>query len=66
MTLLDAAAVLLDMDGTLIDSTATVERVWGEFARQTGLDPAEVLATVHGVPARWAGWRGWGSRSSTW
>lgn len=52
MTRLDAAGVLLDMDGTLIDSTATVERVWGEFARQTGLDPQAVLAVVHGVPAR--------------
>jgi sugar-phosphatase len=52
MTTLDAAGVLLDMDGTLIDSTATVDTVWGDFARQAGFDVAEVLATVHGVPAR--------------
>ncbi|WP_062518532.1 HAD-IA family hydrolase [Demequina gelatinilytica] len=52
MTELRAGGVLLDMDGTLIDSTATVDVVWGDFARQAGLDPAEVLAHVHGVPAR--------------
>ncbi|WP_062303698.1 HAD-IA family hydrolase [Demequina subtropica] len=52
MTELHARGVLLDMDGTLIDSTATVDVVWGDFARQAGLDPAEVLAHVHGVPAR--------------
>ncbi|WP_062385741.1 HAD-IA family hydrolase [Demequina iriomotensis] len=52
MTALTAAGVLLDMDGTLIDSTATVDVVWGDFARQAGLDVDEVLAHVHGVPAR--------------
>ncbi len=49
---LDVAAVLLDMDGTLIDSTATVDVVWSDFARQAGFDVADVLAHVHGVPAR--------------
>ncbi|SEI90927.1 HAD-IA family hydrolase [Demequina mangrovi] len=52
MTSLEAAGVLLDMDGTLIDSTATVDVVWGDFARQAGFDVDEVLAHVHGVPAR--------------
>ena len=52
MSTVDVAGVLLDMDGTLVDSTAMVDQVWGDFARATGLDPAEVLAYVHGVPAR--------------
>jgi sugar-phosphatase len=30
---LTARAVLFDMDGTLVDSTAIVERVWTEFGR---------------------------------
>jgi mannitol-1-/sugar-/sorbitol-6-phosphatase len=43
-----AGAVLLDMDGTLVDSTAVVERVWREFAAHVGVDPEEVLAYAHG------------------
>ncbi|MCB5281003.1 Sugar phosphatase YfbT [Arthrobacter sp. ES1] len=44
-------AVLFDMDGTLVDSTAAVEQVWGEFAARYGLDLAEILRTSHGVQA---------------
>lgn len=43
-----ARAVLLDMDGTLVDSTAVVERLWWEWARPHGLDHDTVLRTVHG------------------
>ncbi|QMU97557.1 HAD-IA family hydrolase [Microbacterium esteraromaticum] len=43
-----ARAVLLDMDGTLVDSTAVVERLWLEWAEPHGLDPAHVLSVVHG------------------
>lgn len=39
------------MDGTLVDSTAVVEEVWGEFAARYGLDIAEILRTSHGVQA---------------
>ena len=39
------------MDGTLVDSTAVVEEVWGEFAALYGLDIAEILRTSHGVQA---------------
>jgi mannitol-1-/sugar-/sorbitol-6-phosphatase len=42
------AAVLFDLDGVLIDSTASVERHWTMWAGEQGLDPAEVLATIHG------------------
>jgi sugar-phosphatase len=48
---LTARAVLFDMDGTLVDSTAIVERVWAEFAGRYGLDLAEILRTSHGVRA---------------
>lgn len=39
------------MDGTLVDSTAVVEQVWGEFAGRYGLDIAEILRTSHGIQA---------------
>lgn len=45
---LHARAVLLDMDGTLVDSTAVVERLWLEWAKPHGIDPDVVLRTVHG------------------
>jgi len=49
---LTCSAVLFDMDGTLVDSTAVVEQVWGEFAARYGLDFGEILRTSHGVQAR--------------
>jgi len=45
---LSARAVLLDMDGTLVDSTAVVERLWLEWAAPHGLPAERVLETVHG------------------
>jgi mannitol-1-/sugar-/sorbitol-6-phosphatase len=41
-------AVLLDMDGTLVDSDAVVERVWRRWSAEHGLDAAEVLKVAHG------------------
>ncbi|MET9399485.1 HAD-IA family hydrolase [Kitasatospora sp. NPDC002965] len=41
-------ALLLDMDGTLVNSDAVVERCWHRWAAGQGLDPAEVLAVAHG------------------
>ena len=43
-------AVLFDMDGTLVDSTSVVERIWTEFATRHHLDPLEVLRFAHGRP----------------
>ena len=43
-----ARALLFDMDGTLVDSTAIVERVWGGFADRHGIDVAELLDYAHG------------------
>ncbi|MDI5961557.1 HAD-IA family hydrolase [Streptantibioticus silvisoli] len=41
-------AVLLDMDGTLVDSDAVVSRVWRRWADRHGLDGDAVLKVVHG------------------
>ncbi|ANW20395.1 HAD-IA family hydrolase [Streptomyces clavuligerus] len=41
-------ALLLDMDGTLVNSDAVVERLWREWATEQGLDPDEALKVVHG------------------
>lgn len=46
-----ARALLIDMDGTLVDSHAAVERCWRRWAAEHDLDPAEVLPTVHGRQA---------------
>lgn len=44
----DALALLLDCDGTLVDSTAAVERHWEEFASRRGLNLAQILPGAHG------------------
>ncbi|GAA3917454.1 hydrolase [Amorphoplanes auranticolor] len=44
-------AVLFDMDGTLVDSDAAVERAWRVWAAEYAADPAAVLAVAHGAPA---------------
>jgi mannitol-1-/sugar-/sorbitol-6-phosphatase len=41
-------ALLIDMDGTLVDSTARVEKVWDAFCREHGLDFAAFIAGSHG------------------
>ncbi|NEA51329.1 HAD-IA family hydrolase [Streptomyces sp. SID10815] len=43
-----ARALLLDMDGTLVDSNAVVERIWRRWADRHGLDGDEVMKVVHG------------------
>jgi len=43
-----ADAVVFDMDGTLVDSTALVEKVWAAFAERHGVDLAELIAYAHG------------------
>ena len=57
MTLADtllarAGAILVDLDGTLVDSTMPVRRVWGEFAQRHGLEPEEVHHFAQGRPSR--------------
>ncbi|WDV56784.1 HAD family hydrolase [Streptomyces coeruleorubidus] len=45
---LTARALLLDMDGTLVNSDASVERVWRRWSERHGLDADEVMKVVHG------------------
>jgi haloacid dehalogenase superfamily, subfamily IA, variant 3 with third motif having DD or ED len=45
-------AIIFDSDGVLVDSDASVIRAWSRWALARDLDPAGVLAFVHGRPAR--------------
>ncbi|MFE2010595.1 HAD-IA family hydrolase [Streptomyces sp. NPDC059491] len=45
---LTTRALLLDMDGTLVNSDAVVERCWRRWADRQGLDGDAVLKVVHG------------------
>lgn len=47
---LTVQAALFDMDGTLVDSTAIVERTWHRFAERFGLDSRAILQVSHGRP----------------
>jgi len=44
------AAVLFDMDGTLLDSIPSVERSWVRWCAEFDIDPV-LLRSLHGVPA---------------
>jgi mannitol-1-/sugar-/sorbitol-6-phosphatase len=48
---LDVAAVLFDMDGTLVDSDAAVERAWHSWGREFGVDGATAVRLAHGSPS---------------
>jgi sugar-phosphatase len=41
-------AILLDMDGTLVDSTECVERQWRRWAERHGLELEPILKVSHG------------------
>lgn len=43
-----ATAVLFDLDGVLVDSTAAVEGHWRDFAARHDLDATALLADLHG------------------
>jgi sugar-phosphatase len=44
-------AFLFDMDGTLLNSIAVVERVWREWAVDNGIEPEAFLQRIHGMRA---------------
>jgi len=44
-------AILFDNDGTLVDSTPAVERVWARWADKHGVDLHELIKVSHGVRA---------------
>jgi sugar-phosphatase len=45
---IDCSAVLFDLDGVLVDSTAYIEQQWRDWAVSKGLDPAPFLQSCHG------------------
>ena len=47
---IECDALLIDMDGTLVDSTAVVERHWGAWAARHAINLADVLRVSHGRP----------------
>ncbi|MDR1823980.1 MAG: HAD-IA family hydrolase [Bifidobacteriaceae bacterium] len=49
---LEVDAVILDMDGTLVDSAVAVRTAWTTFAAARGLDIEEVLAYANGRQPR--------------
>jgi mannitol-1-/sugar-/sorbitol-6-phosphatase len=45
---LSCKAILFDMDGTLVDSTACVEAIWARWAAKHGIDLHHLLQISHG------------------
>lgn len=52
MNRLTCQAVIFDLDGVLVDSTALVERTWQRWAASHGFDFGEIMQVAHGRPAR--------------
>jgi sugar-phosphatase len=50
--LIEAKAILFDMDGTLVHSTDDVETVWGHWCRLNDVPLNAVLEICHGVRSR--------------
>ena len=48
---ISAAALLIDLDGTLVDSHASIMRAWNRWAAGTGVDPEHVQAIMPGRTA---------------
>jgi len=45
------SAILFDLDGVLVDSTASVARQWRKWAELKKIDPEPVMKIAHGVRA---------------
>ncbi|NII56566.1 HAD-IA family hydrolase [Luteibacter sp. SG786] len=46
---IEAGALLFDMDGTLVDSRVVVEKIWKRWCDEHGVDWHYVLPRLHGV-----------------
>jgi len=51
MTSISCSALLIDMDGVLVDSTAAIARVWARWAARFHLDAEHITALAHGRTA---------------
>lgn len=49
MKTFDCTAILFDLDGVLVDSTASVTRQWRMWAEENKIDPRKVVEIAHGV-----------------
>jgi mannitol-1-/sugar-/sorbitol-6-phosphatase len=49
MPTFSCSAILFDLDGVLVDSTASVDREWRAWAKRNGVDGDAVMAIAHGV-----------------
>jgi mannitol-1-/sugar-/sorbitol-6-phosphatase len=52
MPRLTVDAVLFDLDGTLVDSTASVLRNWRRIAEMLGRDGEDLVGNMQGIPGR--------------
>lgn len=50
MQLFIRQAILFDLDGVLVDSTACAGRIWKQWALENGLDPEYMERAAHGRP----------------
>ncbi|MFY0408029.1 HAD-IA family hydrolase [Solicola sp. PLA-1-18] len=50
-TVIECDVVLFDLDGTLVDSTPVVDRIWSDLARRLGRRPEDVIGRFHGMQA---------------
>jgi sugar-phosphatase len=48
MDRITCSAILIDMDGVLVDSTPAVARVWGRWAQRHNLDAESIVKQAHG------------------
>lgn len=51
MVSLNCQAVLFDLDGTLVESTFFIERLWQDWGVQHGVTPQRMSEVMHGRPA---------------
>jgi len=43
----DARAIVFDLDGVLVDTMPSIRAAWTRWAMERGLEPEEVLASIH-------------------
>ena len=50
MERLSCGAILFDLDGVLVDSVGSGDKLWRIWANEHGLDPGVIIPAAHGVP----------------